>query len=77
MLLLKKLLLFIFIKYIDNIYEYNLNKIGLFLIYPAWILRGFFIYLSTFILFPIFLFHMKYETKIDLLFDNLLWYFIV
>jgi hypothetical protein len=66
-MLLKKLLLFIFTEYVDNIYDYDLNHIGFTLIYPAWVLRGFLIYLSTFVLFPIFILHMKYKNDIDLM----------
>ena len=72
MMLLKKLLLFIFTEYVDNIYDYNLNRIGLALIYPAWVLRGLFIYLSTFILFPVFILHMEYKNDFDLMWEKLL-----
>ena len=64
-MLLKKLLLFIFTEYVDNIYEYDLNKLGLYLIYPAWVLRGLFIYLCAIILFPLFIFHMNNKDEID------------
>ena len=59
------LILFIFTEYVDNIYDYGLNSVGMFFIYPAWVFRGIMIYLSAIILFPIFYLHMKNKETID------------
>lgn len=61
---LAKFILFIHVNYINDINDYPLNMFGRYLITPLYILNKIFIYIFSFMLFPIVLIHMNYKYKI-------------
>lgn len=58
-------ILYVYLNYIGNLNDCDLTNLGKIVLTPAWYIRGLFIYILSFIFFPVVLIHRQFKDLID------------